>query len=113
MLASGGRFAITMAMNTGLQYSVELLPTEVRGQGVNFVNISGHLATIAAPLIVYVVRHISMYDMSRVIKGRPFTKAGVTVVRHHKTVDSKDNQNSSERCPRDIYFVFELCSNGK
>ncbi|KAG8229100.1 hypothetical protein J437_LFUL009569 [Ladona fulva] len=54
-LAAGGRFCVTMAMNTGLQYCVEVLPTQLRGQGVNLVHIAGHLATLASPLIVYLV----------------------------------------------------------
>ncbi|XP_071451670.1 solute carrier family 22 member 21-like isoform X2 [Hetaerina americana] len=52
-LAAGGRFCVTMAMNTGLQYCVEVLPTQLRGQGVNLVHIAGHFATLASPLIVY------------------------------------------------------------
>ncbi|XP_046395952.1 solute carrier family 22 member 21-like isoform X2 [Ischnura elegans] len=51
--AAGGRFCVTMAMNTGLQYCVEVLPTQLRGQGVNLVHIAGHFATLASPLIVY------------------------------------------------------------
>ncbi|XP_065350727.1 solute carrier family 22 member 1-like [Cloeon dipterum] len=53
ILAGCGRFCITMAMNTGLQYCVELLPTQLRGQGVNFVHIAGHFSTFGGPLIAY------------------------------------------------------------
>ncbi|XP_059485227.1 solute carrier family 22 member 1-like isoform X2 [Neocloeon triangulifer] len=53
VMAGCGRFCITMAMNTGLQYCVELLPTQLRGQGVNLVHIAGHISTFGGPLIVY------------------------------------------------------------
>jgi hypothetical protein len=49
------RFFITIAMNTGLQYTVELIPTQLRGQGTGVVHITGHGATFFAPFILYLV----------------------------------------------------------
>jgi hypothetical protein len=55
LLAMAGRFFITIAMNTGVQYTVELVPTQLRGQGVGVVHITGHCATFFAPFILYLV----------------------------------------------------------
>nr|CAD7603751.1 unnamed protein product [Timema genevievae] len=52
-MAMFGRLSINVAYNIGLQYAAELLPTVVRGQGVMFVHLMGHVASIAAPYIVY------------------------------------------------------------
>lgn len=53
--AMAGRFFATIAMNAGVQYVVELVPTELRGQGVGFVHITGHCATFFAPFILLLV----------------------------------------------------------
>ncbi|XP_059350997.1 organic cation transporter-like protein [Daphnia carinata] len=53
VLAMASRFFITIAMNTGLQYTVELIPTQLRGQGTGVVHITGHAATFFAPFILY------------------------------------------------------------
>ena len=55
IMALAGRFFITIAMNTGVQYTVELVPTQLRGQGVGIVHITGHCATFFAPFILYLV----------------------------------------------------------
>lgn len=55
IMALAGRFFITIAMNTGVQYTVELVPTQLRGQGVGVVHITGHCATFFAPFILYLV----------------------------------------------------------
>jgi hypothetical protein len=55
LLAMASRFFITIAMNTGLQYTVELIPTQLRGQGTGVVHITGHGATFFAPFILYLV----------------------------------------------------------
>jgi len=72
VMAGCGRFCITMAMNTGLQYCVELLPTQLRGQGVNLVHIAGHISTFGGPLIVYLVRIKSRFFLNEVIKLQVF-----------------------------------------
>nr|CAH0104187.1 unnamed protein product [Daphnia galeata] len=53
LLAMASRFFITIAMNTGIQYTVELIPTQLRGQGTGVVHITGHGATFFAPFILY------------------------------------------------------------
>lgn len=57
LLAMASRFFITIAMNTGIQYTVELIPTQLRGQGTGVVHITGHGATFFAPFILYLVTY--------------------------------------------------------
>lgn len=56
VLAMASRFFITIAMNTGIQYTVELIPTQLRGQGTGVVHITGHGATFFSPFILYLVK---------------------------------------------------------
>ena len=56
VLAMASRFFITISMNTGIQYTVELIPTQLRGFGTGAVHITGHGATFFAPFILYLVR---------------------------------------------------------
>lgn len=55
VLAMASRFFITISMNTGIQYTVELIPTKLRGQGTGIIHITGHGATFFAPFILYLV----------------------------------------------------------
>lgn len=55
LLAMIGRFCVTVVINGAIQYTVELMPTQLRGQGVSAIHISGHGATFFAPLILYLV----------------------------------------------------------
>jgi len=48
-----GRFFATYAMNTGFQFTVEVMPTELRGQGTGIANIMSMVAQIASPYIVF------------------------------------------------------------
>ncbi|CAH1642221.1 unnamed protein product [Spodoptera littoralis] len=52
-LAIVGRFAVNISFNIGMQYAAELLPTVVRAQGIALIHISGYVATILTPYIVY------------------------------------------------------------
>ncbi|XP_075988812.1 organic cation transporter protein-like [Anticarsia gemmatalis] len=52
-LAIVGRFAVNISYNIGMQYAAELLPTVVRAQGLAVIHISGYIATILTPYIVY------------------------------------------------------------
>lgn len=47
------RFGVVVAYNSGAQYAVELIPTEVRGQGVSVIHLVGYLATFFSPQILY------------------------------------------------------------
>jgi len=40
-------------MNTGFQFSVEVLPTTLRGQGMAVVHLMSMVSQVASPLIVY------------------------------------------------------------
>lgn len=52
-LAILGRLTINYSYNVGIQYTAELIPTVVRGQGVTFIHIMGFVAAIFAPFVVY------------------------------------------------------------
>lgn len=52
-LAILGRATANYSYNLGIQYAAELLPTVVRGQGLTFVHIMGYIASMVAPLVVY------------------------------------------------------------
>lgn len=50
-----GRFFVNIAYNSGTQYSAELIPTQVRGQGLAAVHVIGYLATFCSPYILLLV----------------------------------------------------------
>ncbi|CAK1546443.1 unnamed protein product [Leptosia nina] len=52
-LAIVGRFAVNISFNIGMQYAAEILPTVVRAQGLALIHITGYVATILVPYIVY------------------------------------------------------------
>nr|CAD7395569.1 unnamed protein product [Timema cristinae] len=52
-LAIVGRFGVNIAYNSGAQYAAELIPTEVRGQGVAAIHVAGYAATFFSPYILY------------------------------------------------------------
>uniref|UniRef100_A0A8D9BFS0 Solute carrier family 22 member 4 n=1 Tax=Cacopsylla melanoneura TaxID=428564 RepID=A0A8D9BFS0_9HEMI len=52
-LALVGRFLVNICYNIGHQYSAEILPTVVRGQGVALIFIMGNVASIFSPFIVH------------------------------------------------------------
>ena len=51
-----GRFFATYAMNVGFQFTVEVMPTCLRGQGIALVNVMSMLSQMASPYIVFSVR---------------------------------------------------------
>ena len=53
-----GRFFATYSMNVGFQYTVELMPTCLRGQGIALVNMMSMVSQMASPYIVYSVRNL-------------------------------------------------------
>ena len=48
-----GRFFITYSMNTSAQISLEVVPTELRGQGTALANVFAQISNFFAPQIVY------------------------------------------------------------
>ncbi|CAH0404422.1 unnamed protein product [Chilo suppressalis] len=52
-LAIVGRFAVNISFNIGMQYAAEILPTVVRAQGLALIHMTGYVATILVPYIVY------------------------------------------------------------
>ena len=57
ILFLSGRFFATYAMNVGLQYTVEVMPTCLRGQGIALVNVMSMVSQMASPYIVYSVKY--------------------------------------------------------
>ena len=51
-----GRFFSTYAMNVGFQFTVEVMPTCLRGQGNALVNVMSMVSQMASPYIVYSVK---------------------------------------------------------
>lgn len=47
------RLAVVVAYNSGHQYAVELIPVQVRGQGVSVIHVAGFLASFFSPQILY------------------------------------------------------------
>lgn len=56
-LAMLGRASANFSYNLGCQYAAELLPTVVRGQGIALIHIMGYVASIIAPLVVYLANY--------------------------------------------------------
>ncbi|KAJ9595124.1 hypothetical protein L9F63_013599, partial [Diploptera punctata] len=52
-LAVVGRFGVNVAYSSGAQYMAELIPTEVRGQGVSAIHMVGYAATFFSSHILY------------------------------------------------------------
>lgn len=68
ILAMVGRFFITYSMNASAQISLEVVPTELRGQGTALANVFAQISNFFAPQIVY----------SKVIDARmPFLLLGI------------------------------------
>ncbi|XP_068628771.1 beta-alanine transporter-like [Battus philenor] len=53
VLAIAARFAINMSYNAAVQWSTELMPTGARASGSSLVHVSGYVATMLSPFIVY------------------------------------------------------------
>ncbi|XP_061720794.1 carcinine transporter-like isoform X3 [Cydia pomonella] len=47
------RFFINMSYTAAIQWSTEMLPTGVRASGTSLVHVSGYVATVLSPFIVY------------------------------------------------------------
>lgn len=46
--------SINVAYNSGAQYAIELIPTQVRGQGVSAIHVSGYAASFFSTHILYI-----------------------------------------------------------
>ncbi|XP_069696008.1 organic cation transporter protein-like isoform X2 [Periplaneta americana] len=56
-LAVVGRFGVNIAYSSGAQYAAELIPTEVRGQGVSAIHMVGYAATFFSSHILYLATY--------------------------------------------------------
>nr|CAD7463031.1 unnamed protein product [Timema tahoe] len=68
-LAIVGRFGVNIAYNSGAQYAAELIPTEVRGQGVAAIHVAGYAATFFSPYILYMVSGLIGQEPTRRCKS--------------------------------------------
>lgn len=55
ILAVIGRFLMNFGHIITLQYSAEIIPTVVRGQGLNLMHVLGCIASIVANIVVQMV----------------------------------------------------------
>lgn len=51
------RLSINVAYNSGAQYAVELIPTEVRAQGVAAIHVAGYAAGFFSSHILYLRKY--------------------------------------------------------
>ncbi|XP_027213389.2 organic cation transporter protein-like [Penaeus vannamei] len=86
-LAFTGRFLITMTMNVGHQYPVEILPTVARGQGMGTMQTLGFLSAFASPYIVYLSKYGSF--LPYVILGAITVLGGVACLFLPETLHEK------------------------
>nr|XP_027213382.1 solute carrier family 22 member 1-like [Penaeus vannamei] len=76
VMAFVGRFLITVTMNVGHQYPVEVLPTVARGQGMGTMQTLGFASAFASPYIVYLSKY--SYSLPYVIMGVITVIGGLT-----------------------------------
>ncbi|XP_042868886.1 organic cation transporter protein-like [Penaeus japonicus] len=57
VLAIVGRFLVTMSINVGQQYPVEVLPTVARGSGSGAIHTLGYVAAFISPYVVYLSKY--------------------------------------------------------
>ncbi|XP_042882821.1 solute carrier family 22 member 21-like [Penaeus japonicus] len=111
VLAMVGRFMITMAMNVGMQYQVEVLPTVARAQGMAFIHTVGFLAAFVSPYIVYLSKfgHLVPYT----ILGAVTIGGGAVCVLLPETLDQNlpDSLHDGETFFGDQTFCYNPCAN--
>ncbi|XP_063593179.1 solute carrier family 22 member 3-like [Penaeus indicus] len=110
VLAMVGRFMITMAMNVGMQYQVEVLPTVARGQGMAFIHTVGFLAAFVSPYIVYLSKfgHLVPYTILGVVT----IVGGFVCVLLPETLDQKlpDSLHDGETFFSDQAYCYNPCA---
>nr|XP_045624751.1 organic cation transporter protein-like [Procambarus clarkii] len=84
-VAMVGRFLITIAMNSGQQYPVEVLPTVARGSGVSTIHTLGFLTFFASPYVVYLAKY--GYYLPYVILGIVSVAGGLVCIVLPETLD--------------------------
>ncbi|XP_032681670.1 organic cation transporter protein-like [Odontomachus brunneus] len=85
------RFFINVASNIGLQFAAELLPTVVRCEGVAFIHIMGHVATILSPFLAFSSR--IQYNLPMIILGIVCILAGFLCLFLPETLKEELPQN--------------------
>ncbi|XP_047471525.1 organic cation transporter protein-like [Penaeus chinensis] len=87
VLAIAGRFLITMSINVGQQYPIEVLPTVARGSGSGAIHTLGYGAAFVSPYVVYLSKfgHFLPYT----ILGVATVVGGLACVLLPETLDQK------------------------
>ncbi|XP_069977243.1 organic cation transporter protein isoform X4 [Penaeus vannamei] len=86
-LAIAGRFLITMSINVGQQYPIEVLPTVARGSGSGAIHTLGYGAAFVSPYVVYLSKfgHFLPYTILGVVT----IVGGLVCVLLPETLDQK------------------------
>nr|XP_027224412.1 solute carrier family 22 member 8-like [Penaeus vannamei] len=86
-LAIAGRFLITMSINVGQQYPIEVLPTVARGSGSGAIHTLGYGAAFVSPYVVYLSKfgHFLPYTILGVVT----VVGGLVCVLLPETLDQK------------------------
>ncbi|XP_076034398.1 solute carrier family 22 member 1-like [Oratosquilla oratoria] len=106
------RFFVNVGMNVGMQYAAELLPTQVRAQGVAFIHIIGYVANMISPLIVF-LRTVAWFLPSLVL-GAAAVVGGVSTLFLPETLhrDLPQTMEDGENFGSDQRFFYFPWING-
>lgn len=113
-LAIVGRATANFSYNLGIQYAAELLPTVIRGQGLTFVHIMGYIASMVAPLVVYLSNIWTLLPM--IVLGVVGLVGGFCCLYLPETLgcDLPQTIEDGENIGRDQKFMdFPCCGNRK
>ncbi|CAK1541327.1 unnamed protein product [Leptosia nina] len=119
-LAIMARFLINMAYNAAMQWCTELLPTAVRASGSSLIHVTGYIATVVSPFIVFserVWRSLPLLILSAVAitaagfglmlpetKGRPMPQTiqdGEKIVRSYTLCGSVPDEEKADEGERE------------
>ncbi|XP_069188486.1 organic cation transporter protein isoform X1 [Procambarus clarkii] len=109
-MAVAGRFMITMAINVGQQYPVEVLPTVARGSGFGAIHTLGYIAAFASPYIVYLSKY--GHYLPYVILGALTVVGGAVCTVLPETLNQSlpDTLEDGETFFSDQTFCYNPCS---
>ncbi|CAL4098669.1 unnamed protein product, partial [Meganyctiphanes norvegica] len=108
-VAMVGRFLITMSLNVGQQYTVEVLPTVARAQGNGAIHTLGFLAIAASPSIVYLSKYALWFPY--IIMGVASVAGGLLSIFLPETVNEKlpDSLEDGETFWQDQGLCYDPC----
>ncbi|XP_069957558.1 solute carrier family 22 member 13 [Cherax quadricarinatus] len=109
-MAVMGRFMITMAINVGMQYPVEVLPTVARGSCSGAIHTLGHVSVFASPYIVYLTKY--GHYLPYVILGALTVGGGLVCLVLPETLNQNlpDTLEDGEKFFSDQSFFYDPCT---